>query len=338
MGLESKFRIEYLNIIYLPPDGKSKIKCFNLENLPLLTPGTSYIILILAFPFGGSGFRSNLLPLRDKSISAPILNARKKEVFVWLRHDVFPFHSISFCGRSSLGNWFLFGWVQQAVRQPKAVGAKWSVVLLSCFCPHCPPFGCCAGCHTSCCSPNLRSGSYLCSMVSFIPPSFTFTTVLLSFASLRLSTTSVSFRPSVFQHTIAHPLPIIFACLSACFGCGFVILFAKKKEAKRYAKPLRDTVLPHALRAFGSPPLQAHAPSSVSNSIGFIPARFAFGGQVCHLGSTAFLGSRLFLPKQKKERIIVFLFSFSYHPLGQGACGLCVKPSWTLWLISFSPL
>ena len=101
---------------------------------------------------------------------------------------------------------------------------------------------------------NLRSGSYLCSMVSFIPPSFTFTTVLLSFASLRLSTTSVSFRPSVFQHTIAHPLPIIFACLSACFGCGFVILFAKKRAAKRYAKPLRDTVLPHALRAFGSPP------------------------------------------------------------------------------------
>ena len=90
-------------------------------------------------------------------------------------------------------------------------------------------------------------------MVSFIPPSFTFTTVLLSFASLRLSTTSVSFRPSVFQHTIAHPLPIIFACLSACFGCGFVILFAKKKAAKRDAKPLRLRCCPTHFVLSGHP-------------------------------------------------------------------------------------
>ena len=154
-------------------------------------------------------------------------------------------------------------------------------------------------------------------MVSFIPRSFTITSVLLSSASLRLSTTSVSLRPSVFQHTIVHPLPIIFACLSACFGFGFVILFARKKGSKKIRQTLASTVLPHALRAFGSPPLQAHAPSSVSNSIGFIPARFAFGGQVCHLGSTAFFGSRLFLPK-KKERGSGILFFFYYHPLRLG--------------------
>ena len=142
---------------------------------------------------------------------------------------------------------------------------------------------------------NLRSGSYLCSMVSFIPPSFTITSVLLSSASLRLSTTSVSLRPSVFQHTIAHPLPIVFACLSACFGFGFVILFAKKRAAKRYAKPLRDTVLPNTLRVILVSPLaSARRRTSVTHSIGFIPARFAFGGQVCHLGSTAFFGSGLF--------------------------------------------
>jgi len=62
-----------------------------------------------------------------------------------------------------------------------------------------------------------------------------------------------SFRPSVFQHTIAHPLPIIFACLSACFGCGFVILFAKKKEAKRYAKPLRQRCCPSHFVLSGHP-------------------------------------------------------------------------------------
>ena len=130
---------------------------------------------------------------------------------------------------------------------------------------------------------NLRSGSYLCSMVSFIPPSFTFTTVLLSFASLRLSTTFVSLRPSVFQQAIAHSLPIIFACLSACFGFGFVILFAKKKAAKRYAKPLRDTVLPLALRAFRVTPL-----ASARRLLPFPTPSALFrhaspsDGQVCH--------------------------------------------------------
>jgi len=79
--------------------------------------------------------------------------------------------------------------------------------------------------------------------------------------------------------------------------------FCKEKRSKKIRQTLASTVLPLALRAFGSPPLQAHAPSSVSNSIGFIPARFAFGGQVCHLGSTAFFGSRLFLPKKKKREM-----------------------------------
>ena len=81
-------------------------------------------------------------------------------------------------------------------------------------------------------------------MVSFIPPSFTITSVLLSSTSFRLSTTSVSFRPSVFQHTIAHPLPIIFACLSACFGFGFVILFAKKKQQKDTPNPCVNGAAP----------------------------------------------------------------------------------------------
>ena len=87
--------------------------------------------------------------------------------------------------------------------------------------------------------------------------------------------------------------------------------FCKEKSSKKRCQTLASTVLPHALRAFGSPPLQAHAPSSVSNSIGFIPARFAFGGQVCHLGSTAFFGSRLFYLRQKKERGSGIFFSFS---------------------------
>ena len=149
-------------------------------------------------------------------------------------------------------------------------------------------------------------------MVSFIPPSFTFTNVLLSFASLRLSTTFVSFRPSVFQHTIAHPLPIIFACLSACFGCGFVILFARKKKKQK------DTPNPCVIRCCpthsvlsGHPLSKRTPPSSVTHSIGFIPARFAFGGQVCHLGSTAFFGSRLFYLRKRKERGSGILFSFA---------------------------
>lgn len=140
-----------------------------------------------------------------------------------------PFHSVV---RVSLVNRFLFGRVQQAVRQPKAVGAKIALVLLCCFCPHYPPYGSKKAVTLLAVHHNLRSGSYLCSMVSFIPCSFTITTELLSSTSLRLSTTSVSFRPSVSQQAIIYPLPIIFACLSACFGCGFVILFAKKRSKK----------------------------------------------------------------------------------------------------------
>ena len=87
--------------------------------------------------------------------------------------------------------------------------------------------------------------------------------------------------------------------------------FCKEKSSKKICQTLASTELPHALRAFGSPPLQAHAPSSVSNSIGFIPARFAFGGQVCHLGSTAFFGSRLFYLRKRKERGSGILFSFA---------------------------
>jgi len=87
--------------------------------------------------------------------------------------------------------------------------------------------------------------------------------------------------------------------------------FCKEKSSKKICQTLASTVLPHALRAFGSPPLQAHAPSSVSNSIGFIPARFAFGGQVCHLGSSAFFGSRLFYLRQKKERGCGIVFCFT---------------------------
>jgi hypothetical protein len=68
----------------------------------------------------------------------------------------------------------------------------------------------------------------------------------------------------------------------------------------------------------GQPLSKRTPPSSVSNSIGFIPARFAFGGQVCHLGSTAFFGSGLSLPK-KKEREAVFsfplLFLYSFQTL-----------------------
>ena len=82
--------------------------------------------------------------------------------------------------------------------------------------------------------------------------------------------------------------------------------FCKEKSSKKICQTLASTELPHALRAFGSPPLQAHAPSSVSNSIGFIPARFAFGGQVCHLGSTAFFGSGLFYLRKKEEAVFYF--------------------------------
>jgi hypothetical protein len=55
----------------------------------------AFLILIRAFPFG-SGFRYNLLPLWDKSISATILNARKKilrggATFLF---SLTPFHSM----------------------------------------------------------------------------------------------------------------------------------------------------------------------------------------------------------------------------------------------------
>jgi len=113
--------------------------------------------------------------------------------------------------------------------------------------------------------------------------------------------------------------------------------FCKEKKQKDTPNPCVIRCCPTHSVLSGHPLSKRTPPSSVTHSIGFIPARFAFSGQVCHLGSTAFFGSRLFLPKTK-ERGSGILFPFSYHPLGQGACGLCVKPSWTLWLISFSPL
>ena len=85
----------------------------------------------------------------------------------------------------------------------------------------------------------------------------------------------------------------------------------EKKEAKRYAKPLRDTVLPHALRAFGSPPLQVHAaglplltPSASFRHASPSVDKFATSAQL------PFLAQGCFYLRQKKERIMVFLFSF----------------------------
>jgi hypothetical protein len=64
-------------------------------------------------------------------------------------------------------------------------------------------------------------------------------TILTGFhsASLRHTFTSVAFSPPA-----AHNL----ACLAACHGCGFVIVFVPKRltstKTKTYAKPLRLTV------------------------------------------------------------------------------------------------
>ena len=88
----------------------------------------------------------------------------------------------------------------------------------------------------------------------------------------------------------------------------------EKKKQKDTPNPCVIRCCPTHSVLSGHPLSKRTPPSSVTHSIGFIPARFAFGGQVCHLGSTAFFGSGLFLPKTE-ERIMVFLFPFIDCPV-----------------------
>ena len=185
------------------------------------------------------------------------------------------------------------------------------VVILSCFCPHYLALRVKKGCHTSCSSP-LPTFRQLPVFYGQLHTSFLHFHYRASFLRFATSLNNVRFVPSI-SISVGYSPP---AAYNFCVPFGLLRLrvchtFCKEKSSKKRCQTLASTVLPHALRAFGSPPLQAHAPSSVSNSIGFIPARFAFGGQVCHLGSTAFFGSRLFYLRQKKERGSGILFSFS---------------------------
>lgn len=134
-----------------------------------------------------------------------------------------------------------------------------------------------AVCHTPCYSYSLRSGSYLCPsphFIHYVLRSATITprsylrrcfiswlptckhtkpthrreahfisqangTILTGFhyASLRHSFTSVAFSPPAANNL---------ACLAACHGCGFVMVFVSPttdlNKTKTHAKPLRLTV------------------------------------------------------------------------------------------------
>ena len=134
-----------------------------------------------------------------------------------------------------------------------------------------------------------------------------------SFLRFATSLNNVRFVASVSLS--AHHSPP--AAHNFCVPFGLLRLWVCHTFCKEKKKQ-KDTPNPSVIRCCpthsvlsGQPLSKRTPPSSVSNSIGFIPARFAFGGQVCHLGSTAFFGSELFLPKteeRKNNGISIFFF------------------------------
>ncbi len=179
------------------------------------------------------------------------------------------------------------------------------------FAPPTLPFGCFAACHTSCSSPLPTFGQL---PVSYSPlhASFLHYHFRASFLRFATSFNNVRFVPS-FSISVGHSPP---AANNFCVPFGLLRLrvchtFCKeKRQQKRYAKPLRITELPNALRAILVSPL-----ASARRLLPFPTPSASFwhaspsGGQVCHLGSTAFFGSRLFSLRRKKEEA-VFFFSF----------------------------
>ena len=175
-------------------------------------------------------------------------------------------------------------------------------MILCWLCPHYLALRVKKGCHTSCSSPQptFRQLPVFYGQLHTSILHYHFRASILRFAT---SLNNVRFVASVSLS--AHHSPP--AAHSFCVPFGLLRLRVCHTFCKEEKKQ-KDTPNPCVIRCCpthyvlsGQPLSKRTPPSSVTHSIGFIPARFAFGGQVCHLGSTAFFGSRLFLPKQKKE-------------------------------------
>ena len=174
------------------------------------------------------------------------------------------------------------------------------------FAPPTLPFGCFAACHTSCSSP-LPTFGQLPVFYGQLYTSFLHYHFRASFLHFVTSLNNVRFVSSVSLS--AHHSPP--AAHNFCVPFGLLRLrvchtFCKRKKQKDMPNPCVIRCCPTHSVLSGQPLSKRTPPSSVTHSIGFIPARFAFGGQVCHLGSTAFFGSRLSLlryrKKEKKDR------------------------------------
>ena len=174
-------------------------------------------------------------------------------------------------------------------------------MILSCFCPHYLALRVKKGCHTSCSSPQ-PTFRQLPVFYGQLYSSFLHFHYRASF--LRFATSLNNVRFVSFVSLSAHHSPP--AAHNFCVPFGLLRLrvchtFCKEKKQKDTPNPCVIRCCPTHYVLSGHPLCKRTPPSSVTHSIGFISARFAFVGQVCHLDSTAFFGSRLFLPK-KKER------------------------------------